>query len=105
MFDDPEQIRAQARHAARMAAEARRAATSVSSNSSVQWHSRGADRFRHQLSNRAAEFRRRADDLDELSRLLYSHARQVEDHERALRKGADFVGDVVKAASPLGLVS
>lgn len=92
MSDDPDQIRAQARRAARLATQARSAATSVSSNSSVQWHSQGAERFRKKLSDRASEFRDRADDLDHLSRLLYSHARHVSDHENTVK---DIVHTVV----------
>lgn len=98
MSDDPEQIRAQARHASRLAAEARRAATAVSGNGAIRWHSQGAERYRQKLADRATDFRHRADDFDELSRLLYSHARHVEDHERTLSE----VVDVAKDASPLG---
>lgn len=81
MSDDPDEIRRQARRAARLATEARAAATAVSSNSSVQWKSDGAERYRRKLSDRATEFKDRADDLDKLSRLLNSHARHVADHE------------------------
>ncbi|RNI25371.1 hypothetical protein [Flexivirga caeni] len=102
MSDDPEQIRAQARRAARLAAEARQAATAVTSNTSIQWHSSGADRYRSKLSERAAEFRHRAGDFDELSRLLYSHARHVEDHERAIGTVMDGAGKVI---DPLRLFS
>lgn len=84
MSDDPDEIRRQARRAARLATEARSAATAVSTNRSVRWRSQGAERFREKLSDRAADFRERADDLDELSRLLYSHARHVEDHEKPI---------------------
>lgn len=102
MSDDPEQIRAQARRASRLAAEARRAATAVASNSSIHWYSKGADRYRQKLTDRAADFRHRADDFDQLSRLLYSHARHVEDHERMVGK----VLDVAKtAADPFGWAS
>lgn len=85
MSDDPDEIRSQARRAARLATQARSAATAVSSNSSVQWHGQGAERYRRKLSDRAADFRHRADDLDHLSRLLYSHARHVEDHEKTIK--------------------
>ncbi|MBB2894035.1 hypothetical protein [Flexivirga oryzae] len=102
MSDDPEQIRAQARRAARLATEARRAATAVAANGSIRWRSQGADRYRKKLTDRAAEFRRRADDLDELSRLLYSHARHVEDHEHAIGK---VVGFVEHHIDPLGFLS
>ena len=98
MSDDPDQIRAQARRAARLATEARRAATAVAANGSIEWHSQGADRYRKKLTDRAADFRHRADDFDELSRLLYSHARHVEDHERTLHK----LGDIAKDLSPVG---
>ncbi|HWC22070.1 MAG TPA: hypothetical protein VG502_07195 [Flexivirga sp.] len=99
MSDDPEEIRTQARRAARLATEARSAAAAVSSNSSVEWHSQGAERYRKKLSDRAADFRARADDLDELSRLLYSHARHVEDHENTAK---NIVKDVVKGLVPGG---
>ncbi|WP_446666766.1 hypothetical protein [Flexivirga sp. B27] len=92
MSDDPEQIRAQARRAARLATDARGAATSVTGNHSVKWHSQGAERFRKKLTARATEFRDRADDLDHLSRLLNSHARHVADHESTLK---DIVHSVV----------
>lgn len=94
MSDDPEEIRCQARRAARLATQARSAAAAVSTNSSVHWHSRGAERYREKLADRAAEFRDRADDLDHLSRLLYSHARHVSDHEHA-------VNSVVHAVLPV----
>lgn len=97
MSDDPEQIRAQARHAARLATQARTAATAVSSSSSVRWHSQGAERFRKKLSDRATEFRNRADDLDHLSRLLYSHARHVEDHEKPI----EIAESIVHTVAPL----
>jgi len=102
MSDDPEQIRAQARRASRLAADARRAATAVASNGSVHWYSKGADRYRQKLIDRAADFRQRADDFEQLSRLLYSHARHVEDHERAIGKVVDMVK---KSVDPLGLLS
>jgi len=102
MSDDPEQIRAQARRAARLAAEARRAATAVAANGTIEWHSSGADRYREKLTDRATDFRHRADDLDDLSRLLYSHARHVEDHEHAIGKVVKFVEHQV---DPLGLLS
>lgn len=91
MSDDPEQIRTQARRATRLAADARAAATAVSGGQAVRWYSEGAERYRERLRERAAEFRSRADDLDGLSRLLLSHARHVEDHERAL---AALAGDL-----------
>lgn len=94
MSDDPEEIRRQARRAARLATEARSAATAVSSNSSVKWQSQGAERYRTKLSDRATDFRNRADDLDHLSRLLYSHARHVEDHESVVK-------DVVHTVAPV----
>lgn len=94
MSDDPEEIRTQARRAARLATQARSAATAVSSNGSVQWRSQGAERYRKKLSDRATEFRDRAGDLDHLSRLLYSHARHVEDHENTIK-------DVVHAVLPV----
>lgn len=97
MSDDPEEIRRQARRAARLATEARSAAAAVSSNSSVKWYSQGAERYRKKLSDRATEFKDRADDLDELSRLLYSHARHVEDHENTAKHLAK---DVVHAVVP-----
>lgn len=96
-MSDPDEIRTQARRAAQLATQARSAATAVSSNSSVKWHSQGAERYRAKLSDRAAEFRGRADDLDELSRLLYSHARHVEDHENTAKHIAK---DVVKGLVP-----
>lgn len=102
MSDDPEQIRAQARRASRLAADARRAASAVASNSSIQWYSKGADRYRRRLADRAADFRQRADDFDQLSRLLYSHARHVEDHERAIGKVLEVAR---KSVDPLGLLS
>lgn len=102
MSDDPEQIREQARRASRLAADARRAATAVTSNSTLRWHGPGADRFRTKLSDRAAEFRHRADDFDKLARLLYSHARHVEDHEATIDKVLDVAKRVV---DPLGVFS
>lgn len=98
MSDEPERIRELGRHAARLATDARHAATTVSSRTAVQWHSQGADRYRKKLSDRAAEFRRRADDLDRLSRLLFSHARHVEDHEELLSQPLELAKQVGKAA-------
>lgn len=100
MTDDPEQIRAQARQAARLATEARHAATRVLANGNVEWHSQGAERYRQKLAARSADFRHRADDLDELSRDLTSHARHVEDHERAIGK---TLGKIMRA-DPFGLL-
>ncbi|MFC6705058.1 hypothetical protein [Flexivirga alba] len=97
MSDDPDVIRSQARRAARLATEARSAATAVSSNSSVKWRGQGAERYRKKLSDRATEFRDRADDLDHLSRLLYSHARHVEDHEKPIK----VVEGIVHTVAPL----
>lgn len=94
MSDDPEQIRAQARRAAQLATQARSAATSVSGNHSVRWRSEGAERFRKKLTDRSSEFRDRADDLDHLSRLLYSHARHVADHEKLAK-------DIVHTVAPV----
>ncbi|MGN6413184.1 hypothetical protein [Flexivirga sp.] len=94
MSDDPDQIREQARRAARLATQARSAATSVSSNSSVRWQSLGAERYRKKLTDRATEFRDRADDLDHLSRLLYSHARHVSDHENVVKSVVHLVAPV-----------
>ncbi|NNG38664.1 hypothetical protein HJ588_05155 [Flexivirga sp. ID2601S] len=102
MSDDPQQIRAQARQAAALAVRARAAAAAVAANAGVQWRSVGADRYRERLADRARDFRARADDLDRLSRLLLSHARHVEDHERAIGAAVDGAKDVVKAVSPMG---
>lgn len=102
MSDDPEQIREQARQAARLAAEARRAGTRVLGNGAVAWHSQGAERYRQKLSDRRTEFRQRADDLEELCRDLFSHARHVEEHERVI---GEVVGTVKKVVDPLGLFS
>ncbi|WP_265445271.1 hypothetical protein [Flexivirga meconopsidis] len=103
MSDDPAQIRAQARQAAALATRARAAAVAVSGNAGVQWRSVGADRYRQRLTDRARDFRARADDLDRLSRLLLSHARHVEDHERAVGSVVDGVKNVAKVVSPAGL--
>lgn len=101
MSDDPAQIREQARQAARLATEARSAAKRVTGNGAVKWRSEGAERYRKKLADRSRDFRSRADDLDELSRDLGSHARHVEDHERTIGKVVDTVKDAV---DPWGLL-
>ncbi|WP_145224620.1 hypothetical protein [Rudaeicoccus suwonensis] len=98
MSDDAEQIRAQARRVAELADRARTAAASVTAAGGVQWRSVGADRYRERLTDRARDFRARADDLDRLSRLLFAHATHVEDHERVLASLASATGNVVAGA-------
>lgn len=101
MSEDPDEIRRQARRAARLATEARGAATAVSTNRSVHWRSQGADRFREKLSDRATDFRNRANDLDELSRLLHSHARHVEDHEEPIKLAESILHTVAPVTNLL----
>lgn len=114
MATDGAEIRAVARMVSGLAGRTRAAGTAVTGAGHARWQSVGAQKFREQLGRREGEFRSCARDLDDLSRLLVSHAAHVEAHEAAVIKAAfaiekgitdavdgavEFAGDVKDAAS------
>lgn len=86
MPSDAEQIRVAARAVSGLAGRARAAGTAVTGASHARWESLGARRYREQLGKRRGDFHQRARELDELSKLLISHAAHVEAHEAAITK-------------------
>lgn len=101
MSADAEQIRVAARAVSRFARDARAAGVAVTGAGHTRWESLGAGEFRNRLAERHREFNTRAGDLEELSRLLMSHAQHVEANQLALLKAALAVEKAAIAAAEL----
>ncbi|KYH45002.1 hypothetical protein [Branchiibius sp. NY16-3462-2] len=83
-MDDAEIIRDVARAVATMAQELRAESTRVAQRAMVRWSGSAAAQYHSQIHDRAVDYRQLSGDLDRLHDALLSHARHVEDHERAL---------------------
>lgn len=99
MSADAEQIRVAARAVSRFAVDAQAAGVAVTGAGHTRWESLGAREFRDRLAERHREFNSRAGDLEELSRLLMSHAQHVETNQLALLKAALAVEKAAIAAA------
>lgn len=120
MSSDAEQIRLVARAVSGLAGRARRAGLDVTGAGHARWESQGAQAFRDRLEERHRELGSRAEDLDELSRALMSHAHQVEVREAFILKAIlvleqtggtvindarDVAGELQKTAHNAGTVA
>lgn len=101
MSDDPEQIRAAARQVRSLSDRARDEAQHITHQSAVQWTGSASETYRRRLADRAREFTTAAGDLDDLAKALLTHAKHVEDHERAISAAAQALPGVPGAVSDL----
>lgn len=98
MSADVAELRALANEVQRLADEVRAAAAHLHSGQSVDFHSRAAERYRHDLREQARRADGAVQELHDASRALFEHARHVEERQRQIAALERWFHDRVRNA-------